>query len=868
MKYTLLVIVCWMTLAMSAQTTLEKSAEQNKLAPALQQLSQTNKLERFTLVVNDLSDFLKYLRTQKINAEVLQEYPPAKVVVLRTSAKTLWSQLLPYKGVLFVDGAERNPKEELSLSGLDLSLNKINLAHHLFPNINGFGLTASIKEDRFDAKDIDLAGRYVASPTAALYNSTHASIMATMLGGAGNSFYNGKGAAWGATLTSTNFSSLLPESNYKDLNISVQNHSYGVDIENYYGAEALAYDVSVVNDSTLLHVFSAGNEGNKMDENGYYKNLPNVANLTGNFKMAKNVLIVGSQLLTGDVPSLSSKGPAYDGRVKPELVALGQDGSSGAAAVTSGVALLVQQAYQEQTGALPSAAMVKAILINSADDVGPPGIDFQSGYGSLNAYRALQTVQKQHFLNGNMAPNQIQEFQISVPQGAHNLKVTLVWSDVPAAVNATTALVNDLDLELQKDGQIWLPWVLNAFPNLDSLSQLPIRKKDHLNNVEQITLEAPAAGTYTIYIKGYNIPKDVQKYAIVYQWDTNNNFQWSFPIQNTTIEATENQLIRWQSTFSDTNAILEYQLNGGAWQLLDADLSLRQGNFLWQAPDTFATAILRIRTDNQYFTSDTFFIGKPLKVNVGFNCDNEFLLFWDKVPSASGYQLYQLGEQYLELLTSQSDTFTLLQKEQYPVLWYAVAPIFPDGHVGLRSYATNYTQQGVNCYLRNFLAILNGDEAELKLSLGTTFGLKQITIEKESRGIFKSIQTFSSALSAGLQTFDTNLRPGINNYRARLELQNGAVIYSDPSQIFYAGDSGYYLFPNPVRASQSLYLLSKTFDNSEARVFDALGRLVETVPLNSGEQNIDTQNLSAGIYQVVVFQNQKPTRHFKLILVP
>jgi hypothetical protein len=37
------------------------------------------------------------------------------------------------------------------------------------------------------------------------------------------------------------------------------------------------------------------------------------------------------------------KGPAFDGRIKPEMVAFGIDGSSGAAALVSGVAILLQQ---------------------------------------------------------------------------------------------------------------------------------------------------------------------------------------------------------------------------------------------------------------------------------------------------------------------------------------------------------------------------------------------------------------------------------------------------------------------------------------------------------------------------------------------
>ena len=59
--------------------------------------------------------------------------------------------------------------------------------------------------------------------------------------------------------------------------------------------------------------------------------------------MAKNILTVGATDSFSIVAALSSKGPAHDGRVKPELVAFGEDGSSGAAALVSGTSLLLQQ---------------------------------------------------------------------------------------------------------------------------------------------------------------------------------------------------------------------------------------------------------------------------------------------------------------------------------------------------------------------------------------------------------------------------------------------------------------------------------------------------------------------------------------------
>ena len=147
-------------------------------------------------------------------------------------------------------------------------------------------------------------------------------------------------------------------------------------VENFYGSDAAAYDQSMIDNPSLLHIFSAGNSGNLADSVGQYKNSTGFANITGSFKQAKNILVVGSVDSFYNVPLLSSKGPAYDGRIKPDLVAYGNEGSSGAAAITSGTALAVQSAYAQLHGdSLPANALVKAVIINSADDVYNPGPD-------------------------------------------------------------------------------------------------------------------------------------------------------------------------------------------------------------------------------------------------------------------------------------------------------------------------------------------------------------------------------------------------------------------------------------------------------------------------------------------------------------
>ena len=93
-----------------------------------------------------------------------------------------------------------------------------------------------------------------------------------------------------------------------------------------------------------------------------------------------------------------------DGRIKPEIMGSGYNinstipfnaygGSTGSSmscpAVTGSLALLYERYRQLHAGANPSAALIKAVACNSADDLGNPGPDYFYGFGMLNARKAV-----------------------------------------------------------------------------------------------------------------------------------------------------------------------------------------------------------------------------------------------------------------------------------------------------------------------------------------------------------------------------------------------------------------------------------------------------------------------------------------------
>ena len=89
-------------------------------------------------------------------------------------------------------------------------------------------------------------------------------------------------------------------------------------------------------------------------------------------------------------------------------------------------------------------------------------------------------------------------------------KVTLAWTDFPSTAAAATNLVNDLDLELESPlGNIYRG---NVFSGGWSVTG---GTADRLNNVENVFVQGPAAGTWTVRVTGFNVPSGPQGFALV-----------------------------------------------------------------------------------------------------------------------------------------------------------------------------------------------------------------------------------------------------------------------------------------------------------------------------------------------------------------
>jgi hypothetical protein len=810
-------------------------------------------IRRFTIQIKNKT-FLDELYAKKPELKQrISVLPEQNIISILTDYHQIQKLFLNDDRVLFIDVVSQNPKEESAISGFDLSANKINVVHSQYPLINGLGQHVSIKEDYFDTTDIDLKGRYDSSPLASKNISNHANFMATIIAGAGNSIWYAKGAAWQANVSSSSFESILPDADayYKQQNISVQNHSYGTVVENNYGLNAVAFDKSANDNQDLLHVFSSGNSGTSISSSGTYSGIASFANLSGNFKMAKNILTVGAVDSFGNVAPLSSRGPAYDGRIKPELVAFQKNGTSEAAALVSGTALLLQQYYkiENKDSVLPS-ALVKAILINSADDVNNPGPDYATGFGNLNAIKAMEIIKNKHLVKGEISQDATQSFSITVPEKTTLLKVTLAWNDPAASALIPKALVNDVDLEvaLPASNTSWKPWVLSSVANPDSLNSLAKRKRDSLNNVEEITIQNPMSGNYQINITGYNLPTGTQEYYVAYSFDTLNSFKWQRLTTADFTQGNHQNILRWENSFSE-NGTIEYSYNPfTTWRPVASNVDLSKNHFYWNAPDTVSQALLRMKIGNDYFYSNIFLITTLLNPKVGFICSDSILVYWDKIKGINRYQVYCLGNKFMEPIMEVADTSVILLKNRLTDKFIAVAPILEGGKTAPKSYAFNYTLQGSSCYINAFLVDANGKEARLTLNMGTLYNVNFISFEKQSNSGFTPIYSSASINHPDFIYHYDSLTTGITYFRAKVILADGRIIYSQPQSVFYVEPGKYLLLPVPANRNTDISLYTTIPDEEIISVFDVMGRIVLQKEILSAHEIIKTARLQKGVY--------------------
>ena len=361
----------------------------------------------------------------------------------------------------------------------------------------------------------------------------------------------------GGLLSIPSYFSLFDDAYRSGARVHTNSWSSRSNLGNYTGTRSYLIDHFVWNHRNLTVLFSAGNNGPTL-------------NTVSSQSVSKNVICVGaSENLRSTfgsssdnithIASFSSRGYTNgDGRIKPDVVAPGtyilstrsslitdpwnhywgsqtlystlnsgyayNGGTSMSTPIVAGSAALVRQFFHEERGHKdPSAALVKAAIINGAR---PLSGDWDSvpnrneGWGRVNLSNSLCTGDSDAgammFIDNStgLKNGEGHEWTYSVSDGGMDLILTLVWSDYPGSNTSTVKLVNDLDLVVTApNGTVY---------NGNDISHPYNDTSDRRNNVERVRIPSPGAGLYRVKVNGYAVSFGPQPYSVVLSGDLTN----------------------------------------------------------------------------------------------------------------------------------------------------------------------------------------------------------------------------------------------------------------------------------------------------------------------------------------------------------
>ncbi len=308
--------------------------------------------------------------------------------------------------------------------------------------------------------------------------------------------------------------------------------------QNKYDTQSSQVDEFMWNHPDMTILFAAGNDGD-YDRDGQVE-----YNTVTPPSTAKNCITVGAAEnyrpdkgsyadSVNDMALFSSRGWTSDGRIKPDVVAPGtwilstrsslapddhfwgnynqyyayMGGTSMATPITAGFTAVVRQWLQQAKGYNnPSSSLVKALLIATARPLGNAVVSADYGWGEVNMDNIMNgsLILLDESQTRALSTGDSWTYTFNVSDTSKPVKVVLVWRDYPGSPQASAYLVNDLDLTVTTPSG-------SSYYGNHMIYSSPDRK----NNVEVVYISSPQQGTYTIKVKGYNVPDGPQPFSVV-----------------------------------------------------------------------------------------------------------------------------------------------------------------------------------------------------------------------------------------------------------------------------------------------------------------------------------------------------------------
>lgn len=583
----------------------------------------------------------------------------------------------------------------------------------------GDGVNVMMQDDGYIGAHIDYTGRLDQSGCVQCSTddaNNHGDHVGGTIMGAGNLNPRHRGMAHGATLkvfSSSNGNYNLVPNLYLNDSVCITSKSYSDACNGGYTSLTQQLDQQIRNYPSLIHVFSAGNNGTS--DCGYGAGT-GWGNITGGHKSAKNVIAVGNLTSTDGLNSSSSRGPATDGRIKPDICGVGTSVLStisvndyanftGTSMSCPGVAGTIAQLYDAyrslNSGNNPNSALIKASILNTADDLGNEGPDFKHGWGRINARRAYHVLESGQYLSDSISQGAANTHIINVPAGVKELRIMTYWSDYEGSTSASIALVNDLNMVVTDPNLIdHNPWVLDPTPNASNLNAPAVAGVDNLNNVEQVSIVDPASGAYTVAVDGFAIPQGPQEYFVVYYF-VMDDITVTYPIGGEGLEPQTNEIIRWDaSEGTDPFTISFSEDDGVTWSILGT-AAADQRYFNWAVSQGILTGLGRIKVERGLVSdsSDAVFsvIDIPNNLDLAWACPDSLKLVWDSVPGALSYEISMLGAKYMDSIGTSGITNYTVQIPASTEAWFSVKALGPDNAIGERAIAINKTSGEFGC---------------------------------------------------------------------------------------------------------------------------------------------------------------------------